>query len=451
MGHRNCRIVAVCDVNANRLEEARKIVNEHYGSTDCATYTDYREVLARAEIDAVSIATPDQWHVLQAVEAARAGKDIFLEKPLGLSVKDDLALRDAVRDYERVFQFGTQQRSDWNFGFACELVHNGRIGKLQRIVVSVPASRAVGRMPPAPVPPWLDWERWVGPARWRPFTQGIVGNCGEWGHMSNFSLGWITTWGIHHVDIAQWGNAADQTGPVEVEGAGVFPAEGLYDCATAWDMTWKYANGVVVRFLDKGKRRQGVLFEGSDGSVFVERGVLEAEPKSLLQERIGPEERHLSQGTDHWGGFLECVKTRKTPVSSIESAVRTDTICHLCDIAMRLGRSRAGPGRRAVRRRRGRPNADRLGAVRGISAAGRIARRSCGGLIHCGGLRALRWATGQWRVSGAGGDTRAWPARPDGCASRSSSVPPRPLLREAWRRRRGESLQRVRPSRCPRA
>jgi predicted dehydrogenase len=338
MGHQNCRIVAVCDVNANRLAEARRIVDEHYGSTDCATYADHRAVLARADLDAVSIATPDQWHVLQAVEAARAGKDIFLEKPLGLSVRDDRALRDAVRRYERVFQFGTQQRSDWNFGFACELVCNGRIGRLQRIVVSVPASRAVGRMPPVPVPAWLDWDRWVGPARWRPFTQGIVGNCGEWGHMSNFSLGWITTWGIHHVDIAQWGNDADDTGPVEVEGTGVFPGEGLYDCATAWDMTWRYANGVVVRFVDKSKRRQGVLFEGTAGSVFVARGVLEAEPKSLLQERIGPEERHVSLGTDHWGGFLECVRTRKTPVSSLESAVRTDTVCHLCDIAMRLGR-----------------------------------------------------------------------------------------------------------------
>ncbi len=338
MGHKNCRIVAVCDVNANRLEEARRIVNDHYGDAACAGYHDYREVLARADIDAVSIATPDAWHVLQAVEAARAGKDIFLEKPLGLSVRDDMALREAVRGYDRVFQFGTQQRSDRNFGFACELVQNGRIGKLQRIIVTTPASRAVGLMPPAPVPPWLDWEMWVGPARWRPYAQGIIGNCGEWGHMSNFSLGWITTWGIHHVDIAQWGNDADNTGPVEVEGTGEFPAEGLYDCATAWDMTLRYANGVVVQFLDKSKRRQGVLFEGAEGRVFVERGVLEAEPKSLLQEHIGPDERHFTISTDHWGGFLDCIRTRKTPVSSIESAVRTDAVCHICDIAMRLGR-----------------------------------------------------------------------------------------------------------------
>ncbi len=338
MGHKDCRIVAVCDVNANRLMEGQKIVNENYGAAGCTAYGDYREILARGDIDAVSIATPDAWHVLQSVEAARAGKDIFLEKPLGLSVRDDIALREAVRRYDRVFQFGTQQRSDWNFGFACELVLNGRIGRLQRIIVSTPASRSVGVVKPSPVPAWLNWDLWLGPAQWMPYSHGIAGNCGEWGHMSNFSLGWITTWGIHHVDIAQWGSDADGAGPVEVEGTGVFPSEGLYDCATQWDVTLQYANGVVVHFIDKGKRRQGVLFEGTGGRVFVERGVIETEPKSLLQERIGPEERHLSMGTDHWGGFLECVRTRKTPVSSIESAVRTDTVCQISDIAMRLGR-----------------------------------------------------------------------------------------------------------------
>jgi len=227
IGHQNCRIVAVCDVNANRVEEAKKIVNDRLGSVACAAYRDYRDVLARSDIDAVSVATPDAWHVLQSVEAARAGKDIFLEKPLGLSVKDDIALRNAVCGYDRVFQFGTQQRSDRNFGFACELVQNGRIGKLQRIIVSVPASRVVGVIRPAPVPAWLDWDMWVGPAQWRPYSVGIVGNCGEWGHISSFSLGWITTWGIHHVDIAQWGNDADNTGPVEVEGTGEFPPAGL--------------------------------------------------------------------------------------------------------------------------------------------------------------------------------------------------------------------------------
>jgi len=156
MGHKDCQIVAVCDVNANRLAEARKIVDENYDDTGCVGYGDYREILARGDIDAVSIATPDAWHVLQFVEAARSGKDIFLEKPLGLSVRDDISLRETVRRYDRVFQFGTQQRSDWNFGFACELVLNGRIGKLERITVSTPASRSVGVVKPSPVPAWLD-------------------------------------------------------------------------------------------------------------------------------------------------------------------------------------------------------------------------------------------------------------------------------------------------------
>lgn len=338
LGHGVCRIVAVCDVNANRLTEARQIVNQHYGNRDCASYTDFREVLVRHDIDAVSIATPDQWHVLQSVEAARAGKDIFLEKPLGLSVTENIALRDAVGRYKRVFQFGTQQRSDRNFRFACELVLNERIGKLRKITAAVPASRAAGVVRPSPVPEWLDWDLWVGPARWRPYARGIVHNCGQWGHMSNFSLGWITTWGIHHVDIVQWGNGADNTGPVEVEGRGVFPEEGLYDCATAWDMTLTYANGVVARFVDNNNERQGVRFDGTDGWVFVKRGSIEAEPASLLRERIRPEQRHLTVSNDHWGSFLECIKSRQTPVSSIDAAVRTDTVCHICDIAMRLGR-----------------------------------------------------------------------------------------------------------------
>ena len=253
-------------------------------------------------------------------------------------VAGGVAGREAVRRYERVFQFGTQQRSDRNFRFACELVLNGYIGELKKITVGVPASRAVHAIPPSDPPAWLDWKMWVGPARWMPYRYGIVGNCGEWGHISNFSLGWITTWGIHHIDIAQWGDGADNTGPVEVEGSAVFPESGLYDCATAWDMTLTYGNGVVLNFVDNKKQRQGVRFAGTEGWVFVKRGAIEAEPKSLLREQIVPEQRHLTISNDHWDSFLECVRTRRTPVSSIDAAVRTDTVCHISDIAMRLGR-----------------------------------------------------------------------------------------------------------------
>jgi len=338
MGRPGCAMLAVCDVDGKRLNEARGIVNAQYGNQDCAAYGDYRDLLARADIDAVLIASPDQWHVLQSIEAAWAGKDIYLEKPLGLSVQENIALRRVITQYQRVFQFGTQQRSDRNFRFACELVRNGRIGKLRRIIASTPASRAVDSYRPSRVPPELNYEMWVGPARWMPYTQGVMGSCGNWGHVSNFSLGWVTTWGIHHVDIAQWGNDADATGPVEVEGTGEFPKDGLYDCAVGWDMTIKYANGVTLNFVDNKKKKQGVLFEGSDGWVFVERGAIDAHPKALLDETIGPGEIHLPLSNDHSQNFLDCVATRATPVSSIDSAVRTDTVCHLSDIAMRLGR-----------------------------------------------------------------------------------------------------------------
>lgn len=338
MSQPGCQMLAVCDVNSNRLNEAQNLVNTHYGNMDCSAYRDFRTLLVRDDIDAVLIATPDQWHVLQSIEAARADKDIYLEKPLSLSVRENTALRRAINKYERVFQFGTQQRSDRNFRFACELVINGRIGKLQRIVAATPASRAVGSYPPLSIPPELEYDMWVGPARWMPYTHGIVDNCGQWGHISNFSLGWVTTWGIHHVDIAQWGSNADTTGPVEIEGTGLFPEDGLYNCAVAWDMKLVYANGVTLNFVDNKKHRQGVLFEGSEGWVFVKRGFIDSNPKSLLNEKIGLDDIQLPVSNDHSKNFLDCVKTRTTPVSSIESAVRTDTVCHLSDIAMRLGR-----------------------------------------------------------------------------------------------------------------
>ena len=338
IGHDDCRVVAVCDVNSKRLIEAQHIVDEQYGGAGCAAYADYGEVLARDDIDAVLIATPDQWHVLQAIEAARTGKDIYLEKPLGLSVAEDKALHETVRRYGTVFQFGTQQRSDRNFRFACELALNGRIGRIEKIVAATPASRSVDCYGPSPVPEWLDYQMWVGPARWMPYTQGVVDNCGQWGHISNFSLGWITTWGIHHADIAQWANGADSTGPIEIEGSGVFPPNGLYDCATAWDVTLRYANGVTVQFVDNKKHKQGILLQGSDGWVFVKRGSIDAHPKALLNEQIGPEEKRLVESNDHCRNFLDCIRTRAACVSSIDSAVGSDTVCHLSDIAMRLGR-----------------------------------------------------------------------------------------------------------------
>jgi predicted dehydrogenase len=331
------RVVAVCDVNRLRRDQARTSVNEHYGDEGCAAYNDFRELLVRDDIDAVLIASPDHWHVPHGVAAAKAGKDMYVEKPLMLSLRQGQALREAIQRYGRVFQYGTQQRSSREFRFACELVHNKRIGGLRTIKVGSPASRVSETLIPMPVPDWLDYDLWLGPAPWAAFSEKRIINQ-YWWHNSDYALGFVAGWGIHHVDIAQWGNGTDLTGPVEVEGTGEFPKDGFCDCATKWNVLLRYATGVVLDYTDEGQNRHGITFEGTDGWVYVARGVIDAHPKRLLQERFGPDEVHLYESRSHVGSFLECVRTRARTVCPIDVAVRSDMICHLSDIAMRLGR-----------------------------------------------------------------------------------------------------------------
>ena len=333
----DAQVVAVCDVKRPCREDTKARVDKRYGDTGCAMYTDFRELLARADIDAVSIASTDHWHVLHALYAVRAGKDTYVEKPLGLSLAEEIALRNAVQQHGRVFQFGTQQRSSRNFRFACELVRNGRIGQLHTIRVGSPASIPSDVYPTMPVPDWVDYDLWLGPAPWAPYTDNRISNS-HWWHISDYALGFVAGWGIHHVDIAQWGNGTDDTGPVEIEGSGVFPAEGMCDCATAWNVSMKYANGVTLDYTDEGKNTHGILFEGSEGQVYVRRSFMDATPKSLLDSVIGPDEIHLYESDDHQGNFIDCVKSRAKTVCPIEVTVRSDTLCHLSDIAMRLGR-----------------------------------------------------------------------------------------------------------------
>ena len=341
MGHfmRNAdaQFVAVCDVKKPARKHAKEMVDNKYGGNGCAEYVDFYELLARDDIDAVIIATQDHWHVLQAVAAARAGKDMYVEKPLSVSIQQGQILRKTIRDHQRIFQFGTQQRSDRNFRFACELALNGRIGKVHTIKVGAPGGRYSKNFPAMPVPDWIDYERWLGPAPWKPFTEERVQNQ-YWWHTSDYTLGFISGWGIHHVDIAQWGNGTQFSAPVEIEGTGVFPREGLCDCEVTWDVNLTYANGVVMNFTDTTKNKQGVVFEGSDGWVYVRRGLIDAHPKSLLSEVIGPNEIHLPVSSDHKRNLLDCIKTRSDPAAPIGAAVRSDAICHLSDAAIRLGR-----------------------------------------------------------------------------------------------------------------
>jgi len=335
--HREAQVVAVCDVQRPRRESTKQRVDEHYKDTGCAMYNDFREIVARDDIDAFLIASCDHWHVLHGLAAARAGKDMYVEKPLGVWLAQDQALREAIHTHGRIFQFGTQQRSSREFQHACELVRNGYIGALHTIHVAAPASVASGYFASQPVPDWLDYEMWLGPAPWSPYSPERISNL-YWWHNSDYAVGFVAGWGIHHVDIAQWGCGADDSGPVEIEGTGVFPTEGFCDCAIAWNIECKYANGVRMIFTDDVQKEHGVRFEGSEGWVYVRRGFIDAEPKSLLSCVMKPDEIHLTDSKDHVGNFLECIKTRRDTVCPIDTAVRSDTICYISDIAMRLHR-----------------------------------------------------------------------------------------------------------------
>ncbi|UCE50645.1 MAG: Gfo/Idh/MocA family oxidoreductase, partial [Phycisphaerales bacterium] len=271
------RIIAVCDVNRRALQRGQKLVNDKYGNDDCRIYHDYREMLQREEMDAVSVVTPYHWHSLMGLAAARSGKDIFMEKPIALSLQESKMLRETVNRYARVFQLGTQQRSNRNFRLACELVLNGRIGKLHTIRVGTSHGRTTPIYPPMSVPDWLDYDLWVGPASWSPYTENKMQRDFH-ENISDYSLGMIHCWGIHHLDIAQWGSGNEHTGPTEIEGTGTFPTDGLCDCLLDWEVNMRFANGVTVSFTDSKKNEHGIRFEGDEGWLFVNRRTLTAAP-----------------------------------------------------------------------------------------------------------------------------------------------------------------------------
>lgn len=340
------QVVAVCDVKRAMRERAKRAVDAHYNSADCTVYNDFRELLDRADIDVVDIATLDSWHVVHALAAVRAGKDIYVQKPLGMSIEEIKLLRDAVHRHGRVFQFGTQQRSSQEFRHACELARNGRLGKVHTIKVGVHAGAAersgLKTYQAEPVPDGFDYDLWLGPAPWAPYTTARL-VYPHWFHISDYSLGYVAGWGIHHIDIAQWGNGTELTGPVEVEGTARFPDDdALCDNPLCWDTRMKYADGVELIFTGAGPGfdgvRHGITFEGPAGWVWVNRGAIDAEPKSLLEERFGAAEIHLPVSNFHHGNFIECVRSRRKTICSIDVAVRSDTVCQLAWCAFQLHR-----------------------------------------------------------------------------------------------------------------
>jgi len=335
------QVVAVCDVNARNRNNAANIA----GVAEASRYVDFRTMLAREDIDAVLVATPDHWHVLHAIAAIRAGKDVYCEKPLSNTIAEGRALVETVRRYGAVFQHGTQLRSRSATRLACELVRNGYIGELEKVVIGSPPGRATGYHPPESVPDWLEYDLWLGPApeapysRWRCLRVPEISNLAGWYFASDYSLsGWVAGYGVHDLDIAQWALNTEETGPVEIEGHGVFPSEGLYDTVTTYELTFTYADGRRILMTDTGRNRHGVQFFGSEGWVGTRGSWIEAKPESLLQVRIGSDEQHLYASDQHEGNFLECVKTRNETITPAEVAHRSTSIALIGGIALHLGR-----------------------------------------------------------------------------------------------------------------
>ncbi len=342
------RVAAVCDVDRHRMEDAQWLVDRIYaaelgkeGYKGCDACSDFRELLERKDIDGVLIVMPDHWHAAAGIAAANAGKDIYLEKPMTYTIAEGQKLVKAVRKNKRILQVGSQQRSSVYFRMACELVRSGRIGKLHTIRVWLPEDQGTGNPQPMPVPKNLDYNLWLGPRPEAPFTEDRVHPQADysrpgWLQIEDYSPGMITGWGSHMIDIAQWGNGTGDTGPVGIEARGQFPDRGLFDVHTTFYAEAKYANG--VRLIMETGSPAGVRFEGDMSWIFVKRGEIQAFDRAILKPENRTDEIKLYNSSNHMKNFLECMRSRKEPVAPVEAGHRSNSICLMTHIAMKLGR-----------------------------------------------------------------------------------------------------------------
>ena len=339
LGSREVQVVAVCDVDRRHRENAKRRVDGRYKTSSCKAYLDFRELIDRGDLDALMTALPDHWHAVPVIYAARAGLDVHGQKPFARSIREGRAMCDALERYGRVWQTGSQQRSEQKFRRACELVRNGRIGKILKVEVGLPTGGGRGPCPPAPVPDYLDWDFWLGPAPEVPFRK-FGGNAPhwDWRWIMDYSGGQLTDWAGHHIDIAQWGLGFERTGPVAIEGRGTYPDNGMFNVPTAYRFTCTYANGLEMTVANNQQLTQGAKWYGEDGWVHVNRGGLNAEPRSILEEVIGPNEIHLYKSRGHKQDFLDCIKTRKEGVAPAEIGHRSISVGLLGEIAMLTGR-----------------------------------------------------------------------------------------------------------------
>jgi predicted dehydrogenase len=343
----DCQVVAACDVDERHLRQVVQSVNAKYGNADCRSYTDFRELCARRDIDAVMIATPDHWHALPAIEAARNGKDIYGEKPLGKSIPEQQAMVRAVRQHQRIWQTGSWQRSQRNFLKACEIVRNGLIGKVTRVEVGLPQGhhdfgKTKDKVDITPPPAELDFDFWTGPAAAFPYRECQVHKNWRWNN--NTGGGQLMDWVGHHVDIAHWGLGCDDSGPLEVAGLGECPPQdAIWNTYTKYRLNLRYANEVqMVIAGGHDDIKGGTKWIGTDGWVWVSRGAFDASNEEWTEiNRLPDSQRKVSlyASANHYRNFLDCVKSRKPTITPVEVAHRSAIPGHLGYVAMQTGRT----------------------------------------------------------------------------------------------------------------
>lgn len=365
--HDFCRIVAAADVDSKRLEDGKRWIENYYAKktgqgsyVQVKTYGNYQDLLADPAIDAVIISTPDHWHAQIAIEAALAGKDIYLQKPASMTIVEGRQMSDVIHRTGRILQVGSQQRSmkPWpHFKRACELVRNGFVGDLQRVLIGLPTDPGCGEEPEMPIPPNLNYDMWLGSTPYVYYTEKRVHPQNSydrpgWLRCDAYCCGMITGWGAHHVDTANWGMDTEYTGPIEVEGRAEYPKSGLWDVHGEFDVYAKYANGVSMHI--SSRHPNGVRFEGTEGWIFVTRGpeqVTASDPTSggpssplqagdpkILQAAIPAEGVHLYESPEQHLNWLECIRSRRQPVAPVEVSHRSCSACLVSYIAMKLGR-----------------------------------------------------------------------------------------------------------------
>lgn len=351
-------VVAVCDVDSKHAASAAALVEKSNGRKP-AVYGDYRRLLEDKSLDAVLVATPDHWHALPSIEACLAGKDVYCEKPLTLFIEEGKTLVKAARKTGRIVQCGSQQRSEAKFLQAAEYVRNGRIGKVKRVLVGLVGVNWTKDplVPDSAPPPELDYEMWLGPAPARPYNKQRVHYYFRF--FWDYSGGQMTNWGAHHLDITQWALGMDDSGPTEIVGRGDFDPEKRFEVPSAFAITYKYANGVVVEcqspvpkvapliperkeqameILGGSETFTGCIFEGEKGLIYVNRGVVRCWPDEIFETPIGEKDVRLYKSRQHHQNWLECIKSRKLPICDVAIGHRSATVCHLGNIAIRTGR-----------------------------------------------------------------------------------------------------------------